>query len=190
MARVWLSSRTIICLIRFSKRQRKNLLNRSARALDSARTRDSNWCCRPGYEARSSIAAIVQPIRKELVMSIATSQQFVSPLKRAAVAAAIVLGMATTAQSAQRDYYVHFSAYNPDNGVPGNYVTASITADQSGGKPLQRPAGACGMRFESVDDTDWLTPIPYAPDFHGSINVWLPSKDCGAWNTVVIERDN
>ncbi len=123
-------------------------------------------------------------------MSHATSHPFVSPLKRAAVAAAMVLGIATTAQSAQRDYYVHFSAYNPNNGVSGNYVTASITPDNPGGQPLQRPAGACGMRFENVDDTAWLTPIPYAPDFNGSINVWLPSKDCGAWNTVVIERDN
>lgn len=116
--------------------------------------------------------------------------QFVSPLKRVAVGIALVLGMVAIAQGAERDYYVHFSASNPNSGVPSNYVTASITVDGPGGKPLQRPAGACGMRFESVDDTDWLVSIPYAPDFHGSINVWLPSKDCGAWTTVVIERDN
>ena len=52
-------------------------------------------------------------------MSHATSHPFVSPLKRAAVAAAMVLGIMTTAHSAQRDYYVHFSAYNPNNGVSG-----------------------------------------------------------------------
>lgn len=86
------------------------------------------------------------------------------------------------AQALEATYYVHFSAsggWSP--------VTTSVTRDAADGDTLARPPSACGLQFESASDTDWLSPIPYARDFSGTLKVWMPGAGCGAWSTVVVE---
>jgi hypothetical protein len=102
---------------------------------------------------------------------------------------AFVAGLAAAGPAAagSADYYVHYSLVVN----AWEYATTSVTVDDPDGQPLQKPAGACGLRFEYPDDADWQVPGygTYDPHTVGHIHVWLPSDDCGAWTNVVVEPD-
>jgi hypothetical protein len=107
---------------------------------------------------------------------------------RLSLAATVALCTAPFAAALNQDYYVHFGTYNGYS-----YVETHVTAVWSDGAPLVRPAGACGLRFEGFDETDWIFGggFDMGPDFnvpdHEYIDVHLPSAGCGAWENLVVE---
>jgi hypothetical protein len=90
---------------------------------------------------------------------------------------------------ASHDYYVYGEAYSP----PG-YQFAYILIDSLHGEVMVQPDNACGMQFEGDTTLTWTSVDgSMEEDFpieDGISHVWLPSKDCSAWNAVTVEEED
>lgn len=97
--------------------------------------------------------------------------------------ATMLLASASAIRAVENDYYVHFTE-NPR-------TAGFITAGDPNGPSLDPPAGACGMRFTSIDDSEWILPYnldgPTIPS--GPLNIYIGLPGCG-WSGVTIEPDN
>lgn len=97
--------------------------------------------------------------------------------------ATALLASAPAVRAAANDYYIHFTE-NPK-------TAGFITAGDPNGPPLVPPAGACGMRYTSIDDSEWILPNnldgPTIPP--GPLNIYIGLSGCG-WNGVTIDPDN
>jgi hypothetical protein len=96
--------------------------------------------------------------------------------------ATILLASASAVWAAEDNYYIHFT----ESPTTAGYITAGDPDDPA----LPPPAGACGMRFESIDDWEWILPYdldePSIPS--GPLNIYIGLADCG-WDGVTIEPD-